>query len=208
MRKANIGAALFTDRPVSRNLLLIAAFAACAIVIAVGLDHHTRWLWALVVTVPLAALAVFDLLQTRHSLRRNYPLTARIRWLFEWLRPFLRAYIVEVLRHLSSAGSLQLSLMIFRDGDACPEMNLAAKDNHQRYFLMPLAAFLRDLGVEEAKSVDLARLVGHMATSEWQRRILFGEPPLTDPEMERHAELVVGVLMNGVGIARGRNAAR
>jgi len=117
----------------------------------------------------------------------------------------LRAYIVEVLRHLSSAGSLQLSLMIFRDGDACPEMNLAAKDNHQRYFLMPLAAFLRDLGVEEAKSVDLARLVSHMATSEWQRRILFGEPPLTNVEIQRHAEMVVGVLMNGVGIRRARD---
>jgi glutamate synthase domain-containing protein 2 len=95
MRKANIGAALFTDRPVSRNILLIAAFAACALVIAIGLDHHARWLWALVVTVPLAALALFDLFQTRHSLRRNYPLTARIRWLFEWMRPYLRAYIVE-----------------------------------------------------------------------------------------------------------------
>jgi glutamate synthase domain-containing protein 2 len=95
MRKANIGAALFSDHPVSRNILLIAAVAACAIIVAVGLDHHTRWLWALVVTVPLAALAVFDLLQTRHSLRRNYPLTARIRWLFEWMRPYLRAYIVE-----------------------------------------------------------------------------------------------------------------
>ncbi len=79
MRKGNIGAALFTDRPVSRNILLIAALAACAIVIAVGLDHHARWLWALVVTVPLAGLALFDLFQTHHSLRRNYPLTASLR---------------------------------------------------------------------------------------------------------------------------------
>ncbi|WP_395613895.1 glutamate synthase-related protein, partial [Allosphingosinicella sp.] len=95
MGKATIGAALFTDRPISRNILLIATLAACAIVIAVGLDHHARWLWALVVTVPLAGIAVFDLFQTHHTLRRNYPLTARIRWFFEWLRPFLRAYIVE-----------------------------------------------------------------------------------------------------------------
>src|SRR6188768_3989952 len=95
MRKANIGAALFSDRPLSRNIMLIATLAACAIVIAVGLDHHTRWLWALVVTVPLAGLALIDLFQTHHSLRRTYPLTARVRWLFEWLRPYLRAYIVE-----------------------------------------------------------------------------------------------------------------
>ena len=119
----------------------------------------------------------------------------------------LRNYIVEVLRHLSMAGSLQLTLMIFRDGDACPEVNQAAKDNHYRYFLTPLAAFLCELGVEEANSIELARLVSHMATSEWQRRILFGEPPLTDREIERHADLVVGVLMNGVGIRQGRGEA-
>lgn len=49
----------------------------------------------LLLLVPLLALALFDMAQTRHSLRRNYPLLARIRWLFEDLRPYLRAYIVE-----------------------------------------------------------------------------------------------------------------
>lgn len=120
----------------------------------------------------------------------------------------LRAYIVEVLRHLSAAGSLQLTLMIFRDGDACPDMNQAAKDNHERYFLTPLEAFLRDIGVEAAEAIDLARLVGQMATSEWQRRILFGEAPLTDVEIERHADLVAGVLTHGLGIPSSRDAAR
>jgi glutamate synthase domain-containing protein 2 len=95
MAQANLGAALFTDKPVGRNILLIAALLACALVLGFGLDHHPRWLWALVVTAPLAALALHDLFQTHHSLRRNYPLTARVRWLFEWLRPYLRAYIVE-----------------------------------------------------------------------------------------------------------------
>jgi glutamate synthase domain-containing protein 2 len=95
MAQANLGAALFTDKPVGRNILLIAALLACALVLGLGLDHHPRWLWALVVTAPLAAIGLYDLFQTHHSLRRNYPLTARVRWLFEWLRPYLRAYIVE-----------------------------------------------------------------------------------------------------------------
>lgn len=51
--------------------------------------------WTLIVSVPLLLLAVYDLLQTHHSLRRNYPLLARIRWMFEALRPFLHSYIVE-----------------------------------------------------------------------------------------------------------------
>jgi glutamate synthase domain-containing protein 2 len=50
----------------------------------------TLWLWG-----PLLAIAVWDFVQRRHTLRRNYPLLARVRWIMEDLRPFLRAYVVE-----------------------------------------------------------------------------------------------------------------
>ena len=54
------------------------------------------WLkWGMLVTLPLLVIAIYDFLQRKHSLRRNYPLIARIRWLMEDLRPFLRAYVVE-----------------------------------------------------------------------------------------------------------------
>jgi len=51
--------------------------------------------WTLVLWIPLLAIATYDALQRHHSLRRNFPLIARIRWLFEELRPFLYSYIVE-----------------------------------------------------------------------------------------------------------------
>lgn len=51
--------------------------------------------WGLFLVVPLVAIAAFDFVQTRHTLRRNYPLVARVRWIMEDLRPFLRAYVVE-----------------------------------------------------------------------------------------------------------------
>ena len=51
--------------------------------------------WALAVMVPVLLLTLWDFSQNRHALRRNYPLIARIRWLFEDLRPYLRTYIVE-----------------------------------------------------------------------------------------------------------------
>ncbi|WP_415179779.1 FMN-binding glutamate synthase family protein [Parasphingorhabdus sp.] len=57
--------------------------------------RFTNALWGLAVTIPLFATALLDFVQTRHSLRRNYPLIARFRWLFEDLRPYLRSYIVE-----------------------------------------------------------------------------------------------------------------
>jgi hypothetical protein len=95
MSEGSIGAALFTDKPIGRNILLIASLVACVALLGFGLDGHRRWLWGLIVAAPLALLALYDLFQTHHSLRRTYPLLARTRWLFEDLRPYLRAYIVE-----------------------------------------------------------------------------------------------------------------
>ena len=43
----------------------------------------------------LALLGLYDLFQMRHTLWRNYPIMARVRWIAEELRPFFRAYIVE-----------------------------------------------------------------------------------------------------------------
>ena len=51
--------------------------------------------WTLLLWVPLLLIAVYDAVQRHHSLRRNFPLIARIRWLFEEARPFLYAYVVE-----------------------------------------------------------------------------------------------------------------
>ena len=43
----------------------------------------------------IARIRIWDFFQKRHTLRRNYPLLARVRWLMEDLRPFAQAYIVE-----------------------------------------------------------------------------------------------------------------
>ena len=51
--------------------------------------------WGLVFTVPLLGLALYDFLQKRHTLWRNYPLLAHVRWIMEDLRPYARAYLVE-----------------------------------------------------------------------------------------------------------------
>lgn len=49
----------------------------------------------LFVLVPLACLGLYDLAQPEHSVRRNYPIVGRIRWLFEEVRPELRQYLIE-----------------------------------------------------------------------------------------------------------------
>lgn len=86
--------ALWRDHALSRNVLLFGALAGTIGTIAVGWDHPRAW-WLLLLFLPLLLITVIDLAQTHHSLRRNYPGSARLRWFFEWLRPFLRSYIVE-----------------------------------------------------------------------------------------------------------------
>ena len=52
--------------------------------------------WWLLVPVGLApGVAAWDFFQRSHTLRRNYPLVARLRWAAEDLRPFIRSYFVE-----------------------------------------------------------------------------------------------------------------
>lgn len=54
-------------------------------------------IWLLIVAVVvivLAVLAIIDLFQTKHAIRRNYPLIGRLRYLLEKLGPELRQYIV------------------------------------------------------------------------------------------------------------------
>jgi len=73
-------------------------FGSC-IVAAIGLLaalawRPNLWPWALL-AVALVVLGVFDLVQTRHSVRRNYPVIGNVRWLIEWIRPEIRQYLLE-----------------------------------------------------------------------------------------------------------------
>lgn len=93
-RRPALADSLFRDHALSRNALLLAGLVGTIAVTLIGL-RHPRVFWLLLLFVPLLVVALIDLLQTHHSLRRNYPVSARFRWFFEWLRPFLRSYIVE-----------------------------------------------------------------------------------------------------------------
>jgi len=43
----------------------------------------------------LLLVGIYDFFQPKHTLWRNFPILARVRWIAEELRPFFRAYIVE-----------------------------------------------------------------------------------------------------------------
>ncbi|MDF1750115.1 MAG: FMN-binding glutamate synthase family protein [Alphaproteobacteria bacterium] len=51
--------------------------------------------WLLIVSAPLLVLGIFDLIQARHTLWRNYPIISHMRWVFEGIRPEIRQYLIE-----------------------------------------------------------------------------------------------------------------
>jgi glutamate synthase domain-containing protein 2 len=83
--------------PVRGSANLFGRFIAplLLLVLATGAALWPPARWWLILWLPLLAVCAYDFFQDRHTLWRNYPLLARIRWLMEDLRPFLRAYIVE-----------------------------------------------------------------------------------------------------------------
>lgn len=58
--------------------------------------YHPIWGGLIVViAMSLSALGIFDLSQTNSSVLRNYPISARLRFLLETFRPEIRQYFVE-----------------------------------------------------------------------------------------------------------------
>ncbi len=52
-------------------------------------------LWIFIVLIPLFILGVFDMLQSKHTIRRNFPLFGRLRYFMEVLRPGIHQYFIE-----------------------------------------------------------------------------------------------------------------
>ncbi|MCP1649220.1 FMN-binding glutamate synthase family protein [Pseudomonas nitroreducens] len=82
------------------NLSLLsryAFFAACVLFTVLSLPFLGHdWVWPFTLTtLALSVLGVFDLLQERHAVRRNYPILGNIRYLVEAIRPEIRQYLLE-----------------------------------------------------------------------------------------------------------------
>lgn len=51
--------------------------------------------WSLVLTLPVILVGFMDIIQTRQSLKRNFPVIGRMRWWAEWMRPKVYQYFIE-----------------------------------------------------------------------------------------------------------------
>jgi len=51
-------------------------------------------IWFCVVIIPLAALGIYDLVQKKHSILRNFPILGHMRYILEFLRPEVQQYFI------------------------------------------------------------------------------------------------------------------
>jgi glutamate synthase domain-containing protein 2 len=74
------------------------AFAACVLLTLAsiaGLYWSREWAWPALAFGALAATGIVDLMQDPHTLRRNYPLLAHLRYFLESIGPEIRQYFIE-----------------------------------------------------------------------------------------------------------------
>lgn len=71
---------------------VIALTALCALL---ALSFSAAWWLPCLLFLGLSLLGVYDLRQTRHAIRRNYPVIGNLRFLFEFIRPEVRQYFFE-----------------------------------------------------------------------------------------------------------------
>ncbi|MGB0847172.1 MAG: FMN-binding glutamate synthase family protein [Thiolinea sp.] len=77
-----------------RQYFIAFAISSTLLLLAVSLAWPPI-LWGFIVLVPVIVLGLIDMYQTRHSLRRLYPVLSHFRYMFEAVRPEIQQYFVE-----------------------------------------------------------------------------------------------------------------
>ena len=77
-----------------RQYFVIFAIASSTLLVALSLIWPPV-IWLLVVLLAIIALGVYDMLQTKQTIRRLYPVIGRFRYMLEAVRPEIQQYFVE-----------------------------------------------------------------------------------------------------------------
>ena len=86
----------FTPRILPLTLTFI---LCCSSLFAIFLTHSISFLPLFVIFLFLTLVGLHDILQEEHSVLRNYPITAHLRFILEEIRPELRQYFMEDETH-------------------------------------------------------------------------------------------------------------
>ncbi len=97
-------------------------FIFLSVVVLVGVYAISRvWqpvIWSMLFFGPIILLGIFDLLQKRHAIRRNFPVLGNLRYLMEAIRPEIMQYFVETDIEGRPIDRIQRSLIYQRSKKA------------------------------------------------------------------------------------------
>jgi glutamate synthase domain-containing protein 2 len=77
-----------------RQIFFLISVCIAVVITAIALVWQPV-LWAWIVFGPLILLGFYDVLQTKHTLKRNYPVIGNFRYMLESIRPEIMQYFVE-----------------------------------------------------------------------------------------------------------------
>jgi glutamate synthase domain-containing protein 2 len=77
-----------------RKIFVISSIVVTALII-ISSFYWIDALFGFVLVAPLIYMGIADMVQTRQSIRRNFPVLGRLRYVFEDLRPKIQQYFVE-----------------------------------------------------------------------------------------------------------------
>lgn len=77
-----------------RNTFVKVCVTAWGVMLLLSFKWPTL-IWLSVLLIPVSLIGLYDMNQTKHALRRNFPFVGRGRWIMEYFRPFLRQYFFE-----------------------------------------------------------------------------------------------------------------
>ncbi|MFB9058274.1 FMN-binding glutamate synthase family protein [Mariniflexile ostreae] len=77
-----------------REFFIISSILTVVAVIAIAF-FWLLILWAFILIAPLIIMGVYDIIQKKHTIRRNFPLIGRFRYVLESVRPEIMQYFVE-----------------------------------------------------------------------------------------------------------------
>jgi glutamate synthase domain-containing protein 2 len=81
--------------PNMRRKFVLAVLVLWALVLFLAYQISIHVAWAAIVLLPLTLMGIYDMVQNKHAIRRNYPLLGRMRYMLESLRPAIQQYFIE-----------------------------------------------------------------------------------------------------------------
>lgn len=77
-----------------RELFIVFSVILTTIIVGVAFVFPVE-IWLLLIFGPIIALGIYDFNQTKHAIKRNYPVIGNLRYLLEKIRPEIQQYFIE-----------------------------------------------------------------------------------------------------------------